>query len=109
MFVQEYLDTIDHSIDADDMDNSKEQESESRSTSAKECASALVSLLRLLANLSIEEYVGVRVGNKCVVLELLVDLLSCSGAPAFEDLLLNTLATATNLTYYTCGVRCFIS
>jgi hypothetical protein len=73
-------------------------------SSTHELSSALVSLLRLLANLCMEPTIGRLVGSRMEVLELLDDLLLCSQPFAFEELTLYIMAASTNISYYTCGV-----
>jgi hypothetical protein len=108
--MREFLNNIDNEIDEYNEENESDDgeltlsKNDSKLPIVRETASSLVSLLRLLANLCIEEQLGNRVGQSLEVLEVLADLLSCCGGTSFEELLLNTIAATTNTTYYTCGV-----
>lgn len=91
------------SCEEEDEERVAQAEEERVEAQLLESAGTLVSLLRLFANLCIEPTVGQRIRARQDVMEVLADLLSCSHAIAFEDLILNTIAAITNLTYYTCG------
>jgi hypothetical protein len=73
-----------------------------------ELRDATVKLLRLLANLSIERDVGEGLAGRAETFEILMQLLrastdSTSGAQ--EELLLNTIAACTNVSYYACQLQ----
>eukprot|EP01041_Mallomonas_annulata_P000468 gene468-876_t len=81
--------------DADDNDDGK-----------SELIDATVKLLRLVANLCMDADIGVSLARRRESLEMLLELLTCATAdPSQEELLLNVVATCTNITYYACNCQ----
>lgn len=79
------------------------------SAAVQELTDATVKLLRLLANLCIDTDVGAAVAARMDACEMLNELLVCCNGHNAEDrggqheeLLLNVVATCTNITYYAC-------
>jgi hypothetical protein len=69
----------------------------------RELADATLKMLRLLANLCIHETPGNRVAKQSSVLELLQNLLIVSSnSVESEELLLNAIATSTNIGFFAC-------
>lgn len=65
-----------------------------------ELVDASVKMLRLLANLSIDESIGKYLSSRTEPFQMLQELLLC--ADQREELVLNVVAACTNLTYYVC-------
>lgn len=83
------------SKDSDDGDDNKYAE--------RELSDATLKMLRLLANLCINEVPGTAMSNRHSVLELLQNLLEVSSSsPDYEELLLNAVATCTNIGFFAC-------
>lgn len=71
----------------------------------QEIFDATVKLLRLLANLSIEGSIGSLLARRIEPFQMLMELLASS--VNHEELLLNVVATCTNLTFYACNSNGF--
>lgn len=65
-----------------------------------ECESVLVKLIRLAANVSINQSEGMRVATQPRIVDPLLDILGCKRMPQSEELVLSATAAATNLLYY---------
>ena len=80
------------------------------SPAEQELTDATVKLLRLLANVCMDKNVGAAVAARMDVFEMLNEMLVCCNgrsedalkAKQHEELLLNVVATCTNVTYYAC-------
>lgn len=85
-------------------DEGKEDNSEADDKQAEqELADATLKMLRLLANLSINNAPGNDLGSRHAVLDLLLNLLKLSSSSGeHEELLLNAVATSTNIGFYAC-------
>jgi hypothetical protein len=79
---------------------SADKSNHAASAGPDEVIDASVKLLRLLANLSIDEDIGKYIASRTEPFLMLLDLLP--SAQHEEELLLNIVATATNITYYAC-------
>jgi len=96
----------------DDLDNPQvvaASGANNTSAAVQELTDATVKLLRLLANLCIDTDVGAAVAARMDACEMLNELLVCCNGHNAEDrggqheeLLLNVVATCTNITYYAC-------
>lgn len=81
-------------------------------TSEMELRDAVIKLIRLLSNLSIDEQIGASVGVRQDLIQSLYELLliaqnnnlpiTTSNEYQYEELQLNIIAALTNLTFYTC-------
>jgi len=71
-----------------------------RSQAALDCESVLVKLVRLVANATISERVGMRLAATATVVDPLLDILGCKRMPESEELVLSTTAALTNLLFY---------
>lgn len=71
-----------------------------------ELTDATVKLLRLLANLCIDQEIGQTIAKKSYGIQVLLELVTCAcGRSDQEELLLNVVAACTNITYYACQPR----
>ena len=68
---------------------------------------ATVKLLRLFANLTINETIGFTLAKRKDTTKMLLELLACSdsGNAGREELHLNVVAACTNLTFYSCRLE----
>lgn len=68
---------------------------------------ATVKLLRLFANLTINESIGSQLARRRDTSKMLLELLACSdeGSDGREELHLNVVAACTNLTFYSCRLE----
>jgi hypothetical protein len=68
---------------------------------------ATVKLLRLFANLTINETIGFLLAKRKDTSKMLLELLACSdsGSAGREELHLNVVAACTNLTFYSCRLE----
>lgn len=71
-----------------------------RSEEAEECEAVLVKLVRLMANAAMSEATGPLVAGSAPVVDLLLDILGCKKMPQSEELVLNAVSAATNLSFY---------
>ncbi|KAK3593875.1 hypothetical protein CHS0354_011480 [Potamilus streckersoni] len=69
----------------------------------------LVKIVRVVANISINEDVGPQVASNEQCLELLLGILSCKDVATSEELVLNTVATINNLSYYNCKTSAVVN
>ena len=82
----------------------------STSPAEQELTDATVKLLRLMANICMDKNVGAAVAARMDVFEMLNEMLVCCNgrsedslkAKQHEELLLNVVATCTNVSYYAC-------
>lgn len=78
-------------------------------TSELELRDAIIKLVRLIANLSIDYDVGISMGSDRENLQSLLDLLNISDTSMeHEEMVLNVVAALTNLTFYSCQVYIFL-
>jgi len=92
----------DESISEEDDDD---EEQDDAGVDVGELSDATVKLLRLLANLAINEQIGMQLANKRDTLKMLLELLACSSiGDEHEELQLNVVASCTNITFYSCKV-----
>jgi hypothetical protein len=100
-------DTLDEVDKASALHNQSNQKV--TSPAEQELTDATVKLLRLLANICMDKNVGAAVSSRMDVFEMLNELLVCCNqrieerAKQHEELLLNVVATCTNVTYYACN------
>lgn len=93
-----------------DNEYENEDNASKQSTGEQELSDATVKLLRLLANLCIDGTIGVALAKRGEAMEMLVELLTCSSlSNEHEELLLNVVATATNLSFYACQPNVILS
>ncbi len=99
------------SLDDDHVDSkeriteTKIAETEEDEPAETELRDAVIKLVRLLANLSIDESIGRHVGGRHENLQIFLELLTiCDESFEQEEMLLNIVAALTNLTFYTCQV-----
>eukprot|EP00606_Chrysophyceae_sp_TOSAG23-5_P000501 GSChrysophyteH2.ASY1.ANO1.915.1 assembled CDS len=86
------------------------QRGTSTSPAEQELTDATVKLLRLMANICMDKNVGAAVAARMDVFEMLNEMLVCCNgrsedslkAKQHEELLLNVVATCTNVSYYAC-------
>ncbi|KAL3882503.1 hypothetical protein ACJMK2_028840 [Sinanodonta woodiana] len=94
-----------HSKDKSDnpkIKGSKKEDSGEDSKSLTKTEDVLVKIVRVVANISINEDVGPQVASSEQCLELLLGILNCKDVATSEELVLNTVATINNLSYYNC-------
>jgi hypothetical protein len=92
----------------EDEDEGHDAQKEEVDRGETELRDATVKLLRLLANLSIERDVGEGLAGRGETFEILMQLLRASTDTdngAQEELLLNTIAACTNVSYYACQLQ----
>lgn len=83
----------------------KREKSKSDSGSTEDLSKhedVLVKVVRVIANISINEDVGPQVAASNPCLELLIRILECKDIESSEELVLNTVACVNNLSYFNC-------
>jgi len=87
--------------------NSADNNNEDDGCAEAELNDATVKLLRLFANLTINETIGQMLARRKDTSQMLLELLACSdsGSAGREELHLNVVAACTNLTFYSCRVE----
>lgn len=102
--VQKHSDKNNDKVAALEREDGDDNEDVNGATSAgeQELVDSTVKLLRLLANLSIDESIGKYLASRPEPFQMLLELLSCT--KNLEELLLNVVATCTNLTFYACNM-----
>jgi hypothetical protein len=100
---------FDENSNSDEEYENEDNES-NQSAGEQELSDATVKLLRLLANLCIDGVIGISLAKRGEAMEMLVELLTCSSlSNEHEELLLNVVATATNLSFYACQPNVIVS
>ncbi|KAJ8315287.1 hypothetical protein KUTeg_007437 [Tegillarca granosa] len=83
----------------DKQDPSKESSEDGRSVNKQE--DVLIKVIRVIANLAINENVGPLIASNHQCVDLLMSVLEVKELSTSEELVLNTVATINNLSYYT--------
>ena len=96
----------DDNRDSNDNNVKNKNDNDDDGCAEAELNDATVKLLRLFANLTINETIGQMLAKRKDTSKMLLELLACSdsGSAGREELHLNVVAACTNLTFYSCRV-----
>ncbi|PIK50968.1 putative armadillo repeat-containing protein 2 [Apostichopus japonicus] len=91
---------------ASDLKHSKvhpkqEAEKDKKSTVDKKSQDVLIKLIRVIANLSINHDIGALIASNETCVDLLLQVLECHSVTESDELVINTIITVNNLSYYT--------
>jgi hypothetical protein len=88
-------------------ENEPDNNNEDEGCAEAELNDATVKLLRLFANMTINETIGYTLAKRKDTSKMLLELLACSdsGSAGREELHLNVVAACTNLTFYSCRLE----